>query len=302
METRDLRYFVEVASLGSVQAAAERIGRTQPALTKCVRRLETEVGGRLFHRKGRGIELTDLGRALFAHANVICRAVENTVQEVRAVAQGSRGHIRLGISPTAAHCMLPDLLELLVAEAPDLTYRVLTGTPAVLRNALRTREVDLAIGPDEDGDAIEFNTSYIHDDDVVVAAGPAHPLAGRSVSIEALSAFDWLLPTEDIPTRRWLMSRLREANVSINVQMEAASLINMRLNIIRGGFLTFIARSDMHFGDIELLKSVTCPELVFRRRMMLLQMPDRPINPAAQRVINALERLAHIHRKRWSGH
>jgi DNA-binding transcriptional LysR family regulator len=302
METRDLRYFVEVVAMGSVQAASERVRRTQPALTKCIRRLEAEIGGRLFYRKGRGIELTPLGVALFEHASVICRTVDNTVEEVRAVAQGLRGNVRLGVSPTTAHCMLPDVLEALVAEAPGLTYRVLTGTPTVLRDALRTREVDLAIGPDEDGDAIEFTTTYIHDDDVVVAAGPKHPLGGRAASIAELSRFDWLLPTEDIPTRRWLMNRLREENISINVQMEATSLINMRLNIIRGGFLTFIAKSDMRFGDIDLLREVVCPALLFRRRMVLLHMPDRPFNSAVERVIEVVGRLSTVHRERWSGH
>jgi DNA-binding transcriptional LysR family regulator len=302
METRDLRYFVEVVAMGSVQAASERVLRTQPALTKCIRRLEAEIGGRLFYRKGRGIELTPLGDALFDHASMICRTVDNSIEEVRAVAQGLRGHIRLGVSPTVAHCMLPDVLEALVAEAPDLTYRVLTGTPTALRNALRTREVDLAIGPDEDGDAIEFTTTYIHDDDVVVAAGPKHPLAGRITSLAELSRFHWLLPTEDIPTRRWLMRRLREENIPINVQMEATSLINMRLSIIRGGFLTFIAKSDMRFGDIDLLREVICPQLLFRRRMVLLHMPDRPLNSAVERAIGVVGRLSVVHRERWSGH
>ena len=301
METRDLRYFVHIAELGSVNAAADRVGRTQPALTKCIKRLEAEVGGRLFFREGRNIELTPLGEDLLLHARVICRTLDSTVDELRETALGERGRVRLGISPTSAHSVLPDVIEVLVRDAPDLRYQVLTGTPTVLRNALRTREVDVVIGPQEDSDRLEFPSFFIHDDDVVVAAGPAHPLAGRAASLADLSRHDWLLPTEDIYTRRWLKDRLQKADIAISIKMEASSLINMRLNVIRGNFLTFIARSDMSFGSIQLLKGVDCPDLVLRRRIVLLHLEDRPLTPAALRFMGVVRDMSATHKLKWSG-
>lgn len=301
METRDLKYFMAIVELGSVQAAAFRVGRTQPALTKSIKRLEMEVGGKLFSREGRSIKLTPLGAEMLRHASLICRTVDSTIYELRASALGERGRVRLGISPTSAHSMLPDVIEKLVHEAPGLRYQIFTGTPGVLRGALRAREVDLIIGPEEGEDRREFKTLFLHNDDVIVASGHRHPMAGRIVKARDLCGYDWLLPTEDIHTRRWLQARLQKLNVVISVKVEASSLINMRLNVIRGNFLTFIARSDMSFGDHELLMGVECKELELRRRIVLLHLADGVLPPAATRFIEGVRAMSKSHHVRWSG-
>lgn len=298
METRDLRYFMEIAKLGSVHAAAERVGRTQPALTKCIKRLEAEIGGKLFFREGRAIELTPLGEDLLRHAGSICRTVDSTVDEMRATASGQRGRLRLGISPTSAHSLLPDIIGSIRQEAEGLRYQVLTGTPDLLRNALRTREVDVVIGPEKEEDHLEFPSFELHDDEVVVAAGAGHPLAGRHATLAQLCRHDWLLPTENIDTRRWLTQRLRQSRSAISVRLEVSSLINMRLNVIRGNFLTFIARSDMFFGELELLKRVYCEELVFRRKIVLLHLADHPLTPAAARFVATVREMVSTRERR----
>ena len=301
METRDLKYFVQIAELGSVHAAASRVGRTQPALTKSIKRLETEIGGKLFFREGRNIELTSLGIDLMKHAAAICRTVDSTLDVLRGTALGERGLVRLGISPTSAHNVLPDVIEALVRDAPDLRYQVMTGTPKVLRDALRTHEVDLVIGPTEIGDTLEFRCIELHRDEVVVAAGPAHPLSGKQVTIADLSRYDWLLPDENIQTRRWLVDRMSRMNIAISIKMEASSLISMRLNVIRGNFMTFIARSDMSFGDIELLREIDCPQLVLEREIALLHLTNRPLPPAALRFMTIACEMSSLLSSRWSG-
>ena len=300
MDTRDLRYFIQVAELGSVHSAAERVGRTQPALTKCIKRLEAEVGGRLFFREGRNIALTPLGEDLLRHASAVCRTFDSMVDELQAVALGARGRVRLGISPTSANSILPDVLEALDREAPELRFQVLTGTSNVLRNALRTREIDLVVGPEEDGDSLEFPGVPLHDDDVVVAAAPHHPLAERTASLADLCRYPWLLPTEEIQTRRWLKGRLLQLNIEIDIKIEVSSLISMRHLVARGDFLTFIARADMFFGPVEFLKTVHCRELVFRRKMVMLHLRDRPLTPAAMRFSAVVRAMAAERGATWS--
>ncbi len=294
METRDLRYFLEIAELGSVNAAAERVGRTQPALTKCIKRLEAELSGKLFLRGGRNIELTPLGRDLITHARLICRTVDSTIEELRSFAMGDRGRVKLGISPTCADSLLPDVVEILAGVAPGLRYHVLTGTPNVLRNALRTHEVDVIVGPMMEADLAEFENFIIQDDDVIVAAGPTHPLAGKTATPEQLRHYDWLLPTIDVHTRAWLDEQLRNRNIALSVRLEATSMINMRLTVRRGGFLTFIARNDMYLDDTEILKEVRCSELVLCRKIGVLYSKDKHLPPAATRFVDV---LASIHPK-----
>ena len=68
MDVRDLSFFEVIATTGHLGLASDRLHRTKPALTKCVRRLEAEIGGPLFSRKGRGTMLTPVGEALLVHA------------------------------------------------------------------------------------------------------------------------------------------------------------------------------------------------------------------------------------------
>ena len=114
MDTRDLRYFIAAAESGHFRQAAERVGRSQPALSKCIRRLETEIGARLFEPAGRGIRLTDVGQALLTRARLLVVGMQATVREMADMAQGVAGHIRIGSGPTTAEWLLPGLCRRLL--------------------------------------------------------------------------------------------------------------------------------------------------------------------------------------------
>src|SRR5688572_8464977 len=82
MDLRDLGYFQRVAELGHVGKAAEQLGRTQPALSKSIRRLEDAVGAQLFERVGRSLRLTAMGEALLIRAHHLSRYVDMTLREL----------------------------------------------------------------------------------------------------------------------------------------------------------------------------------------------------------------------------
>ncbi len=292
METRDLRYFMQIADLGSVHAAAERVGRTQPALTKSIKRLEAELGGKLFTRGGRNILLTHLGRDLLKYGRMICRTMDSTIEDLRLAAQGKRGQVKIGISPTSAQSLLPGAIEGVARELPDLTYQILTGTPDILRNALRTRQVDVVIGPTLDTDRQNFETYFIQHDDVVVAAGPNHPLAGKPATLAELCSYDWVLPVGSVQTRSWLDERFRKANLRVSIKLEASSVFTMLPVVRRNNLLTFISINDTYYGDTELLCRVHCDEATLRREISLLYLRDIPLSPAVINFVRCFRELS----------
>jgi DNA-binding transcriptional LysR family regulator len=137
MDTRDLRNFIAAAETDHLLQAAERVGRSQPALSKCIRRLETGLRARLFERADRGIRLTAGGAALLERAPPLAQGIQDTIRDIAELAEGAAGHVRLGSGATAAEWLLSDLFQQLLSQSPGPTFEVATGLSNLLRQALR---------------------------------------------------------------------------------------------------------------------------------------------------------------------
>src|SRR6266516_6913629 len=109
LDVRRLLVLLAVAQHGSLAAAARSLGYTQPAVSHQIRRLEQEAGVRLLARDGRGVRLTDAGRALAARAAAIAAERTAAEAELTAAVRDEAGHLRIAPSPapTPASCRRP---------------------------------------------------------------------------------------------------------------------------------------------------------------------------------------------------
>ena len=147
MDFRDLKYFAVIAEEGHVGRAAERLFKTQPALTKCIDRLEEQLGAPLFERVGRGIRLTPVGEALLHRARRISLMMDETAREIGDYAHGREGNIRLGCIPTLAEHILPGICQQLLAEAEKVTIDLKVSMNDALLEGLKAGELDVVLGP-----------------------------------------------------------------------------------------------------------------------------------------------------------
>src|SRR6478736_5095380 len=132
MELRHLRYFIAVAEEGHITRAAERLGMQQPPLSQRIKAIEREVDAQLFHRRARGVELTDAGRAFLHNARAVLAQLDHTFETTRRTARGEQGRISIGIVPASPfHPLVSvrleerlggDLLELLRNEQIDVAF------------------------------------------------------------------------------------------------------------------------------------------------------------------------------------
>ncbi|WP_158747786.1 LysR family transcriptional regulator [Acidisphaera sp. L21] len=284
MDVRDLRYFTACAELGQLRLAADRVGRSQPALSKSIARLEAELGVKLFHREGRGVRLTAVGETLLTHAYRLSNGVAEALGEVAQTARGETGHIRLGSSPTMAEWLLPDLFARLLVAAPELTFAVTIGLGDALRKGLRDGALDLAVAPLTGADKAEFAAWPIVEDILVVAGRIGHPLSGRRITPEALTAAKWMLPAAGLASTAWLRRALVSRNLpepALQVEVSAKTLL--RGVVARTDLLTFLSRRDLH-GDGALLVELDCPDLRLSRQFGLLRRPGGYMSPAAGRM------------------
>ena len=143
MELRHLRYFVAVAEELHFRRAAERLHVAQPAVSEQVRKLEDELGVRLFDRTQRNVALTDAGAALLPEASRVLRQAE----AARLVARNAsdRPGLRVGYVPTALRASIPRTLRRLVATMPNLQTTMEPGSGPELVDAVRAGDLDVAV-------------------------------------------------------------------------------------------------------------------------------------------------------------
>ena len=147
MELRHLRYFVAIAEERSFTAAAERLWVAQPGLSTQIRRLETELGVRLFERHTRGVDLTEAGALFLERARVALAAADAASSVGSDLEGGVAGTLRVGLAtPTRWHGTAA-LLDHFARERDGVELTVLEGYGGTLWHQLRESRLDAVIAP-----------------------------------------------------------------------------------------------------------------------------------------------------------
>lgn len=119
---RNISAFLAVARSGNLTAAADRIGLTQPALTKTIRRVEAEFGGRLFERTTRGMILTEAGRLLLERCEMIELHYRQGKEEIALLNSGALNEFRIAAGVAYHVSIAPDLVKRLSLEFPKIRF------------------------------------------------------------------------------------------------------------------------------------------------------------------------------------
>lgn len=284
MDFRDLKYFEVIAEEGHVGRAAERLYKTQPALTKCIDRLEEQLGAPLFERIGRGIRLTAVGQALLARARQIGLMMDETAREIADYANGREGNIRLGCIPTLAEHILPSICEQLLAETDKVTIDLKVSMNDVLLEGLKAGELDIVLGPMIQADD-KFETEEVMQDQMVVMASASHPVFKRKVTLRRLLEYQWVLPAQSVASRQWLDNVFDRHHLARPKVQITPTVLNMIMPLIeRSNLLGFASKLNLSTGRGH-LKEVELKETTMLRRMGLTYRRDTYLSPAAQRLI-----------------
>ena len=180
LELRHLRYFVAVAEARSLKLAAEvRLHTTQPSLSRQIRDLEDEVGTPLFVRGAKGVELTPAGRVFLDHARVMLSQAEAAVQSARQIAYPTKPSFAMGFMIGHETTWLPEALNLLRDELPNIHVVISTQNSPQLAAALLHGGIDVAFLRREDGSGdLDFRT--LVEESFHVFLPSTHALAARS--------------------------------------------------------------------------------------------------------------------------
>jgi DNA-binding transcriptional LysR family regulator len=217
LEIRHLLALVAVVETGTFSGAAEQLGYTQSAVSQQVATLERMVGAPLFERPGgpRPVRLTAAGEVLLTHARAVLARVSSAATDLRALASGEQGELRVGTLPSVGTKILPRLLGTFRAAWPGI--EIVLGEArdcAELIHAVETGDIDVTfidIGPYETG---PLEVRPLLDDPMVFLAPAGAPEAGqRAVSIADIAHLP-MIGTRNVGCRQIIDDAFRQAPVS----------------------------------------------------------------------------------------
>jgi DNA-binding transcriptional LysR family regulator len=179
LDPRALLVFREVGRLGSMTAAAEALGWTQPAVSQHVRRLERRLGLPLVVREGRGTSLTDAGAALVRRADALALALRDAEHDMVDRASLRSGRVRMTAFPSASARLVAAAIRGLTEEYPGVDVRLDQLEPPEAQAALDRGECDVAVVFDHEDDALPGPDAVpLLEDPLLLVLPAGHRLAG----------------------------------------------------------------------------------------------------------------------------
>ncbi|WEZ85456.1 LysR substrate-binding domain-containing protein (plasmid) [Rhizobium sp. 32-5/1] len=304
MDISQLRTLIHVAELGSLSKASDRMHIAQPALSRQIRLLEEELSVRLFDRHGRGMIVTEQGQDVLRHALRIMAELEEIRAVVSDVDAPLRGHVSIGMPPTASDILSEPLVSAFKARHPEATLRIVSAYSGYLLDWLHRGEIDAAILYDPKS----ARTLRIHPllEETLFLIGPADSGLSQDtpVSFSLLEGYRLLLPSVGHGLRIILDRLAQEASITLNVKVEADSYSTLKSLVRSGHGVTVLPLAPIHE---ELRKGSLCAaplvDPVPMRRLIMSYPTDRPVPRlarfAGQIIATTIETL--VERGIWSG-
>jgi DNA-binding transcriptional LysR family regulator len=289
---RELDYFLEICEARNLARAADVLGISQPALTRCLQRLEARFGAKLFVRAPRGVELTPIGAALRARVEKARLTLDDAEREVGQLAAGKVGKVRIGAGHTAARLVSGALFPRFIVERPAAQVHLQVAFNVELFTLLEAGSLDLAICGlwDAAPPSLAFRELFTSQMGVVVRRG--HPLSQlKKVTVEDLARFRGAAPGAGVRARQIVESRLAALGVSLQPHAIETNSWDAILDAVATTDLYSIApwHEALRHGRESRLVPIDIPEMEIRQRTGIVTRSGAYLSPLALRAIELVE-------------
>ena len=192
MDSEALATFVMVHRAGGVSSAAERLNRSQPAISRRIALLEEKFGAPLFERVSAGLALSQAGEALLPHAERVLAALQDAAAAMDDFHAGAAASVSLAVVGTLANAKLASTLRRFAEIHPKVAVKLRTATSAQVSEHVRRGEAAIGLRYFEDASP-DITCRMLTPEGLVVACACDHRLAGGKVrSLRALRSEHWL--------------------------------------------------------------------------------------------------------------
>lgn len=279
-----LAAFTATVAAGSLGRAAMALHITQPALSRVIQRLEASVGAPLFERHARGMQLTDIGRALLPHAQLLQREAQVAREEIDAMRGVARGTIRVGAIASISGLVLAGLLARVLERWPGLRVQVVEDVWNNLAEALVRHDIDLVLGVEvADTDDVISIKDCRWQDTISVVAAKTHPLRRkRRLELADTLRQSWAFVPQGTEPHQHLQRVFAANGLGVpELVVETRSVVVLKSLVVHAGFLSWLPEpmygAERKAGLIQPLKIAGSTDTrtltAFRRRAGLLPGP-----------------------------
>ena len=288
MELYPLKVFQMVANERSFSRAAEKLLRTQPAVSLAIQRLELELEERLIDRSGKDLLLTDAGKIVLEYTRRFENLESDMMNSLAELRDKSAGQLIVGANESTTLYMLK-YIEEFRRLYPRIKVRVRRSLSSKIPSQLLDGDLELGlISYDPEDDRII--SRVIFRDHLTFVVSPKHRLSGREeVSITELGGETFIAHNVMSPYRQIVLREFQRHKVALNMDVEMPTVESIRILVQRNEGVAFLPKlcveQELSAGT---LKGVRVKEMVVNRDIRLVYPAKRALSHAAQAFLDVV--------------
>ena len=289
MDLLQLEHFLAVAEEGTFTRAAERVSRTQPAISQSIKKLEDELGMPLFTRDLHEVSLTEAGKALIDYARKMVRARDEALRMLGSLKHLSAGTLNIAAHESAAVYLLPAALRHYLRRFPDIKVGIYRSRLADIPRQVVDREMHVGFVK-ETPPFKELTCVPVHADEMVLVASPGHPLTRRTnVTIKDLEGEPFILHRLCSTTEQKILRLFAEHNTRCRIVAEVRSFENIKQLVEEDVGLAIVpnvtVKQELAAGTMV---RVALPELSIPRQTFMIYRETGQHSDAARELIDVV--------------
>lgn len=291
MDINQLEVLIAVAQEKGFSRAAERLHRTQPAISQAIRRLETEIGEPLFDRSSNDGTMTATGRVLFGHAQQILNLRHRAHAAIKELKGLQRGKLSLSANEYTVMYLLP-ILPVFRARHPHIKIEVKRSLASRISSEILARETEIGIVSFKPNDPSVAAVPVLTDE-LALIVPLTHPLAAKQVvSVRELGAESFIAHNVPSPYREKVVRTFEKYRTPLNISLEMPTLEAIKRFVEDGMGVALIpklaAQAEIARGQVA---SLTVREMKLERRLYLVYRKGATLSHAARAFLRIAREL-----------
>ena len=286
MDLLQLEHFLAVVEERTFTRAAERVCRTQPAVSQSIKKLEEEIGAALFARDVHDVSLTEAGKVLVEYARRMVRARDDAMRELGALKNLRTGTLTIAAHESAAVYLLPAPLRHYLHRFPEIKVGIYRSRLTEIPRQVMDREVHVGFVKDEPG-FHELQSVEVHADEMVLIASPRHPLVARGdVPVRDLGQEHFVVHHLCSTTEQKILRLFEQHSTRCHIVAELWSFENIKSFVQAEIGLAIVPRitvvQELRDGT---LARIRVPDLNIPRRTLMIYREHGYLSDSARELI-----------------